>query len=80
MRFRHARLYQDALDALARAETADPAAPTDQLVTVLCPRCSAGYFASYCGEPSTGQAARDAARRTLDDECPDHPHVFTLRL
>ena len=78
MRFLHARLYQDALHALTRAETAARAAPPDQLVTVLCPRCSAGYFASYRGEPSTGQAARDAARWTLDRECPDHPHVFTI--
>jgi hypothetical protein len=78
MRFLHARLYRAELQSLVSAGSAGHAEPVEQLVTALCPRCTAAYFATYLGERPAGQEARRRARLTLDRECPDHPHTFTL--
>ncbi len=79
MRFLHAGIYRDRLRDLtaARAKIGqDDTLPGSELLR--CPRCSAPYLFDLepDEEPITWDEAEWLAAVRLNDECPDHPHMF----
>ena len=79
MDFLHARIHRVRLLQLL-ASWRSRGMPAVTVLLIDCPRCHDQYFADAERdvEPFILQEARWAARVRLAQECPDHPHRFSV--
>ena len=79
MDFLHARIHRARLLQLL-VSWRSYGQPVFNVLLISCPRCRDQYFADVERDVEllTLQEARWAARVRLAQECPDHPHRFTV--
>ncbi len=81
MRFLHLYVHRHDYTRLIRARADANVLPTEP-AEVLCPRCDAPYYlddeTSEIGARAERRLKREVRVR-LRQECPDHPHRFTVQ-